>query len=125
MAKKRRNYAVGYGRPPKATRFQAGQSGNPQGRPWKKRPSLRQEEIRDSLIESLVTPVRVNVGGKSRTVPAYRAIQLRLVTQAAGGDKQATKLLFDSVDKLGAAHEDDRLTWVDLVRMAEKARDKS
>lgn len=26
-------YTVGYGRPPEATRFKAGQSGNPKGRP--------------------------------------------------------------------------------------------
>jgi hypothetical protein len=28
-----RDYAVGYGKPPVETRFQKGQSGNPQGRP--------------------------------------------------------------------------------------------
>jgi hypothetical protein len=28
-----RNYSVGYGRPPEASRFRKGHSGNPQGRP--------------------------------------------------------------------------------------------
>ena len=28
-----RGYEVGYGKPPKATRFKKGQSGNPKGRP--------------------------------------------------------------------------------------------
>jgi len=28
-----RDYAVGYGKPPVGTRFQKGQSGNPEGRP--------------------------------------------------------------------------------------------
>jgi hypothetical protein len=30
---KKRDYQVGYGKPPRETRFQKGQSGNPRGRP--------------------------------------------------------------------------------------------
>ena len=34
MAKKKKDdYEVGYGRPPKKTQFKKGQSGNPKGRP--------------------------------------------------------------------------------------------
>lgn len=35
--KKRARYAVGYGRPPRHTRFKKGQSGNPAGRPKKEK----------------------------------------------------------------------------------------
>lgn len=31
--KKKRKYKIGYAKPPKATRFKKGQSGNPNGRP--------------------------------------------------------------------------------------------
>ena len=36
MAKKK-DYEVGYGRPPKKSQFRKGQSGNPSGRPKKRR----------------------------------------------------------------------------------------
>ncbi len=32
MSRKKRNYKVGYGKPPKNTRWKPGQSGNPMGR---------------------------------------------------------------------------------------------
>ena len=35
----KRDYEVGYGRPPKASQFKKGKSGNPRGRP-KKDPSI-------------------------------------------------------------------------------------
>jgi len=35
--KTRRDYEVGYGKPPRDTRFKEGQSGNPRGRPPERR----------------------------------------------------------------------------------------
>ncbi len=35
------DYTVGYGRPPKATQFKAGKTGNPRGRPKGVGPSVR------------------------------------------------------------------------------------
>jgi len=33
LADEKRDYSVGYGRPPRHTRFEKGRSGNPKGRP--------------------------------------------------------------------------------------------
>lgn len=33
MSDEKKDYEVGYGKPPKRTRFKKGQSGNPKGRP--------------------------------------------------------------------------------------------
>ena len=40
--KDKRDYEIGYGKPPKQTRFKPGQSGNPRGRPkWNAQPQDR------------------------------------------------------------------------------------
>ena len=47
---KRRDYDVGYGKPPRHTRFQKGQSGNPRGR------SCRSKNLKTLLSEALNEP---------------------------------------------------------------------
>ncbi|HXH53180.1 MAG TPA: DUF5681 domain-containing protein [Sphingomicrobium sp.] len=79
MAKKR-DYEVGYGKPPKATRFKPGQSGNPKGRP-KGALGLK------AMVRKVFTaPVKVKVAGKTRSMPAMEAITLRLCQRALEGD---------------------------------------
>jgi hypothetical protein len=47
------DYAVGYGKPPTASRFKAGTSGNPRGRP--KRQSLSLADIVDRVLAARIT----------------------------------------------------------------------
>ena len=58
---------VGYGRPPKASQFKPGQSGNPGGRP-KGKPDVRRE-IEDVLSELVL----VNFGGEERRMSLVAA----------------------------------------------------
>ena len=62
----KRLYEVGRGKPPKATRFQKGKSGNPKGRPKKK-----QEEFDPGKILQAIDNEDVLVDGKR--MPAKRA----------------------------------------------------
>jgi hypothetical protein len=79
--------AVGYGRPPKHSRFKPGQSGNPAGRPRRKRNM-------ESLVKlALSQSVTVTRGGKRRRIPAEQAILLRLAEMGLSGDLQAMRLL--------------------------------
>lgn len=55
---KKKDYEVGYGKPPKATQFKKGQSGNSKGRPRKS------ENVRTLLRETLNQRVQVRVNGK-------------------------------------------------------------
>src|SRR5690242_17866593 len=88
------NPEIGYGRPPVATRFKKGQSGNPKGRP-------KAAEISDvaPLIESVFAePIAVREGEQTRTISNLEAMLLAQVRNALQGDAKATRTVF----KLGA-----------------------
>jgi hypothetical protein len=51
MSDKKRDYQVGYGKPPKDTRFKKGQSGNPRGR------APGAKNLKTLLIDTLNEPV--------------------------------------------------------------------
>jgi hypothetical protein len=79
------DYVVGYGRPPKATQFPPGKSGNHKGRPPGSRTvgALLQEILREKI------PVTEN--GVSRRVPRLKVMILRLANDALRGDPRAVK----------------------------------
>ena len=87
------DYPVGYGRPPKETRFQPGKSGNPAGR---RKGSRTVGAILTDIIEQKV-PVTEN--GKTRRMPALEVMLRRLVNDAMRGERNAMKLLLSFVDR--------------------------
>jgi hypothetical protein len=78
-----RNYEVGYGKPPKHTRFKPGQSGNPKGR----KPGSK--NVMTLLEQTLFDTVKVRENGKVRRVPAIQACLLNLRNQAIKGEPKA------------------------------------
>jgi hypothetical protein len=92
-----RDYAVGYGKPPVETRFQKGQSGNPEGRPRGRR----------SLV-ALLGDALSHRSGMRNPDGSYKtqaeAIFAGLVGVAAGPDLKAKKLLFDVLIRLQQAN---------------------
>src|SRR5438046_7984719 len=59
---------IGYGKPPKATRFRNGRSGNPRGR-------RQGDENLLSVFKRMVTKlIKISEGGKSRTITMADAI---------------------------------------------------
>ena len=105
-----RDYAVGYGKPPVETRFQKGQSGNPEGRPrgTKKLVTLLAEVL--SQRSGLPNP-------DGSWMTKAEAIFFSLATQASTPDLKAKKLLFDLMIKLqqtNICHPSDRLPEIQL-----------
>ena len=80
------NKKVGYGNPPDATKFKRGVSGNPKGRPKRKRTALG-EIIRNALN----SPVEYREKSKTKTT-TLRELTLKLLTErAATGDLAAAE----------------------------------
>ena len=78
-----RSYEVGYGKPPRATQFKPGQSGNPMGRPKGAR------GIAKVLEAALAQEVSVTEGGRATRISKREALILSLVTKAIKGDMRA------------------------------------
>jgi hypothetical protein len=97
-APKNRDYDVGYGKPPNATRFQQGQSGNPTGR---RRGSKNLSTI---LEEELEQRVVIRENGKQKTITKRRASMKQLVNKAASGEHRALQIL------LNYLHESEKRT---------------
>ncbi len=84
MSDDTKDYEVGYGKPPKATRFKKGRSGNPKGRP------KGAKGVNASLKRELETKITVREGSHEIRISKAEAIAKRLTTGALKGD---TKLL--------------------------------
>ena len=78
---------IGYKRPPVATQFKPGVSGNPSGRPK----SVRSLQV--ELLDELGEITRVHEGDSELKISKARAIAKSLVNAAVGGDMRAVGLL--------------------------------
>lgn len=79
---------VGYCRPPVSTRWPKGTSGNPAGRPKKRR--LRYADILDEILGQELT---VTEKGRSRRVTVLEAIIHQLMHKANAGNASAGRVL--------------------------------
>ena len=75
---------VGYGKPPEATRFKPGKSGNPKGRP---KGSLN---LATDLSAELGEQITVREGGRQHRISKQRALVKSLMAKALQGDVRAT-----------------------------------
>jgi hypothetical protein len=122
-----RNYSVGYGRPPKHTRFKPGESGNPRGK-VKGRKNLATE-----LMEELSERVVVTENGRQKTLSKQTIILKRMVTDAAQGDAKARDQLLkligvieqatsDTADEAPRSEEDAKIIERFRARLVEEIK---
>jgi Family of unknown function (DUF5681) len=82
-----RNYEVGFGKPPRKTRFERGKSGNPGGR------VKGSKNVSKLLLEALGEPVVVNENGERKRITKGEAMIKQLVNKGASGDARSIQLL--------------------------------
>src|SRR5690349_21243581 len=82
---------VGYRRPPSATRFQKGRSGNPRGRPRNR----RREIPYDHVLGQMVT---IREDGRERRVTAAEAFLLQLTKKGLEGDSSAARASLEAIE---------------------------
>lgn len=108
-----KDYEVGYGKPPKETRFKKGQSGNPKGRPRGSR------NFKTDLLDTLKAPVQLKEKGRPKTVSTQQAALLRLREKALGGDARALDRLID----LARIHNDEDMAEAAAAALAPTDRE--
>jgi Family of unknown function (DUF5681) len=90
---------VGFKRPPLESRFKAGVSGNPRGRP-KRRPTFR-----SVLMEELAAPLPTQ--GSKPAVSKLQALVKTLVAAAIAGNARAQSLLVGAMTRLGESDDQE------------------
>lgn len=100
------DYEVGYGRPPRHTRFRKGHSGNPKGRP---RGSVN---LQSEMKKLLTAKAKIKINGELQTVSTTMALCMSLVQRALSGNVKA----FTTIAQiLGPEIADDLQAAVDGV----------
>lgn len=92
---------VGYGRPPTATQFKKGKSGNPKGRPKGSR------TVGAVLQDILQQRISVTENGKTRRLPALEVMLRRLANDAMRNEPTALKLMLSLYDRYGESAQTD------------------
>ena len=115
MSERKKDYEVGYGRPPKRTQFKKGRSGNPKGRP------KGAKNVDSMLRETLLRPVVITENGKRRKITALEAFFRQTLKSALEGDSRASDKLLKLLPMLQDAQEREAIETETAA--AEAARD--
>lgn len=111
-------YEVGYAKPPSASRFKPGVSGNPRGRPKgskNRRPALNEERMKAIIYDEAYREVPMRDGERTVSVPIAQAVIRSLGVKAVKGDHRSQRLF---AELLGATERADKMLadeWLDVA----------
>jgi len=89
------DYEVGFGKPPKATQFKKGQSGNKKGRP------KESVSFALKLEKAMSEKVEVREGGRARKMSKIDVMIQNLLARCMKGDQQAVSTLVRLMKETG------------------------
>jgi hypothetical protein len=90
-----RPYAIGYGRPPIASRFKPGVSGNVRGRP------KHSKNLKTRIREAMTANITIQEGANSRRVSKIEGVVLRQLQSALKGDDKSAMAIIKMATQLG------------------------
>ena len=93
----RRDYEVGYGKPPKRTQFKPGQSGNPKGR------RTGSQNFKSHVCSALNERIAVTQDGRRQVVTKLKLIATQLVNSAVKGNLKSMEFLIRFMDIMDAS----------------------
>lgn len=114
----RAEYDVGYARPPVATRFQPGRSGNPCGRPKgakNKLPKLNEERLKSIILAEAYRTIKVRDGDRNISIPIAQAVVRSLAVNAAKGRHRAQRLFAELLNATETSHKRLHDEWLNTA----------
>jgi len=93
------NYSVGYRRPPVASRFKPGTSGNAKGRP------KGSKNLKTLIREAMTAGISIQEGAKTKRVSRLEGVVLRQLQKALMGSDQAAMAVVKIALQLGFLEE--------------------
>jgi uncharacterized protein DUF5681 len=96
------DYEVGYGKPPRRTRFKQGQSGNVRGRP------RGSKNLVTVMLKELSERVTISENGRRRKITMREAIIKQVINKAVAGNPRLIQILFNQIPILEARFEESR-----------------
>ena len=109
MSKRKSSQSVGYRRPPKATQFKKGKSGNPRGRPKGSR------NVGAVLRDVIDQKIQITENGKIRHLPALEVMLRRAFNDAMRSGPGAQKFFFSLIDRYADLNETAVVPEIDEV----------